>query len=146
MIAGRCTAAQAAGIRRLRNEKLYLACCPTWEEFCPKYLHISRAAADRTVQLLDKNGPIYFEMSQLVRISPATFRAIAPVIKDGALHLNGQAIELSMENANQVAAAVAEFRRALPAPKKKTQQQRVEEGVADPPIGAEDLGGVVESL
>jgi hypothetical protein len=59
-------------------------------------------------------------MSQLVRISPAAFRAIAPYIKDGALHLNGQTIELSTENAKQVAAAVSEFRRALPAPAKKT--------------------------
>ena len=106
LIAGRCTAAQAAGIRRLRNEKLSLACCPRWEEFCPKYLHISRTEADRTIRLLDEKS-IYFKMSQLVRISPAAFRAIAPYIKDGALHLNGQTIELSTENAKHVAAAVA---------------------------------------
>ena len=62
-------------------------------------------------------------MSQLVRISPATFRSIAPYIQDAALHLNGQTIELSMENAKQVAAAVAEF----PAPAKKTPQRRVDE-------------------
>jgi len=124
LIAGRRTAAQAAGIRRLRNEKLYLGARPRWEEFCPS---VCTSAAPRpTIRRLDENGPIYFEMSQLVWISPATFRAIAPYIKDGALHLNGQTIELSMENAKQVAAAVPEFRYTLPAPREKTPQQRVE--------------------
>jgi hypothetical protein len=114
LVAGRCSAAQAQGIRRLREEKLYKRLAETWLEFCPQYLKISRTEADRTIRLLEEFGPAYFELSQLTRVSPETFRAIAPAIRDGALHFNGEVIALNSANAHKVAAAVAELRNALP--------------------------------
>jgi hypothetical protein len=111
LIAGRCSAAAAESIRRLREEKLYKRLVEKWEDFCPKYLKISRVEADRTIKLLEEFGTVYFELSQLTRVSPETFRAIAPNIQDGALHFNGEAIELNPENSRRVAAAVAELRR-----------------------------------
>lgn len=119
LVAGRCSAAQALGLRRLRENKLYKRSCEKWDDFCPKYLKISRSEADRTIKLLEEFGPAYFELSQLTRISPETFRAIAPSIENGVLHHNGEAIELSGENSNRVAAAVAELRAAIP---KKTAE------------------------
>lgn len=118
LVAGRCSAAQAEGLRRLREQKLYKRCTENWADFCPRYLKMSRAEADRTIQLLEEFGPAYFEVSQLTRISPETFRAIAGSIADGVLHHNGEAIELNAENSRRVAAAVAEMRRTIPAPKK----------------------------
>ncbi len=115
LVAGRCSAAQAAGIQRLREEKLYLAVTPHWRDFCPKYLHMSASQADRIIRLLDEFGSGYFELAELTRISAETYRAIAPSVQDNALHVNGEAIELKPENARKVAAAVAELRRALPA-------------------------------
>ena len=50
----------------------------------------------------------------LTRISPETYRAIAPAVKDGALHVDGEAIELNAENSRKVAAAVSRLRRAIP--------------------------------
>jgi hypothetical protein len=119
VLAGRCSAAHAQGIRRLREEKLYKGCGEKWDDFCPKYLKMSRGEADRIVRLLDEFGPAYFELSQLARISAATFRAIAPAVSDGVLHHNGEAIALTPENSQKVAAAVAEIRSALP--KKSTE-------------------------
>ena len=49
LVAGRCSAAQAYGIRRLREEKLFKQCCEKWDDFCPMYLNISRAEADRII-------------------------------------------------------------------------------------------------
>jgi hypothetical protein len=114
LIAGRCSAAQAESLSRLRQEKLYQRCAPRWDDFCPKYLKISRVEADRTIKLWQEFGPAYFELSQLTRVSPETFRAIAPAIQDGALHYNGEAIELNSQNSLKVAAAVADLRRAIP--------------------------------
>jgi len=114
LIAGRCSAAQAQIIRCLHEDKLYKRCCEKWDEFCPKYLNISRGEADRIIRLLDEFGPVYFEVSQLTRISAGTFRAIAPAITDGALHHNGEAIALIPENSQKVAAAVAEIRSRVP--------------------------------
>jgi hypothetical protein len=113
LIAGRCSAAQAEGIRRLREQKLYKRCTEKWEDFCPKYLKMSRVEADRTIRLVEEFGPTYFELSQLTRVSPETYRAIAPNIENGVLHHNGEAIELNVENSRKVAGAVAEMRGAI---------------------------------
>jgi len=114
LMAGRCSAAQAATLKRIREEKNYQKLVPHWRDFCPKYLKMSRAQADKIIGLLDEFGPGYFELAQLTRISPQTYRAIEPSIEDGALHCNGEVIELDPENSQRVAAAVAELRRALP--------------------------------
>jgi len=114
VVSGRTAAAQAACLQRVRDEKLFQALEPSWEQFCPKYLRISRAEADRTIRLWEEFGSGYFEMAQLTRVSPETYRAIAPAVKDGALHVNGEAIELNAENSRKVAAAVSRLRRAIP--------------------------------
>lgn len=114
LIAGRCSAAQAQSLRRLREEKLYKRCCEKWDEFCAKYLKMSRSEADRHIKLLEEFGPTYFELSQLTRISPETYRAIAPAVENGVLHFNGENIPLNAENSRRVAAAVAEMRSAIP--------------------------------
>ena len=114
LVAGRCSAAAAEGLRRLREEKLYKRCTGKWDDFCPKYLKISRVEADRTIKLWEEFGPAYFELSQLTRVSPQTFRAIAPSIQDGALRYNGETIELNAENTRKVAAAIAALRRSMP--------------------------------
>lgn len=125
LVAGRCSAAQAAGLRRLREAKLYKCVSPHWQDFCVQFLKTSRAQADHLIQLLDEFGPRYFELSQLTRISPQTYRAIAPAFKDGALEFHGQTIELIPENSRQVAAAVAELRRSLPRKKPSAPETHI---------------------
>jgi hypothetical protein len=114
LVAGRCSAAQALAIRRLREEKLFKQCCDRWEDFCPNYLNMCRAEADRIIRLLEEFGPSYFELSQVIRISAETFRAIAPAVSDGVLLHKGEAIPINGENARKVAAAVVEIRSARP--------------------------------
>ena len=60
VVAGRCSAAQAAGLRRLREEKLYKRCTENWDRFCTTYLKISRAEVDRMIRLWDEFGAGYF--------------------------------------------------------------------------------------
>jgi hypothetical protein len=115
-VAGRCTAAEAAQIRGMRENKTYLATSRSWGEFCAEHLHMSKSNADRIISLLDEFGPQYFILAQITRVSPDTFRAIAPSVRDGALHTNGEAIALIPENAARVSRAVAELRKAA-APK-----------------------------
>jgi len=122
LIAGRCSAAQAESLFRLRDEKLYKKCAQTWDDFCRENLKISRVEADRTIRLWEDFGPAYFELSQLTRISAETFRAISPAIQDGALHYNGEAIELNAVNSRKVSAAVAELRRAIPKASPESQK------------------------
>jgi len=122
VVAGRCTAAQAAGLHRLREGKTYLKCAPNWDAFCDQHLKVCRSEVDRFIRLWEEFGPGYFELAQLTRISADTYRAIAPSVKDGSLVHNGETIELNPENSRKVAAAIAEVRRALPAAKGATKK------------------------
>ena len=115
LIAGRCSAAQAEGLHRLRTEKLYKRIIDDWSDFCPQYLRMSSSQADRIIKLWEEFGAGYFEVAQLTRVSPETYRAIEPAVENGVLNLNGEQIELTLENSRKVAAAVAEVRRSLPA-------------------------------
>jgi hypothetical protein len=130
LVAGRCSAAQAASLRRLREEGHYKRVAPNWREFCPTFLKMSRTQADQVIQLLDEFGPGYFELAQLTRVSAETYRAIAPSIQNGVLRSHGDAIELTVENSRKVAAAVAEFRRTLPL-KKPAPQLPMHERLAE---------------
>src|SRR5690349_25180288 len=83
-IAGLCSAAQAATLKRLREERCYLRVSANWRAFCTDYLKMSQTQADHIIQLWDEFGAGYFELAQLTRISPATYRAVAPTIHNGA--------------------------------------------------------------
>jgi len=115
-VAGRCSAADAECLRRIREQKLYLQRAATWQEFCPQYLGLSRSQANRMIKLLEEFGPGYFELAQLTGITPQEFRAIAPAIHDQRIHTGGGAIALIPENSDKVCAAVQELRRAAATP------------------------------
>ena len=58
----------------MREQKLFQALEPTWEQYCHKYLKISRVEADRAIRLWEEFGAGYFEMAQLTGISAETYR------------------------------------------------------------------------
>jgi hypothetical protein len=121
LIAGRCSAAEAAAIRRIREERLHQASKLTWREFCPRHLGMSRSQADHLIQLLEEFGPEFFEVTQLTRIPPEAYRAIAPSVRDGHIHWRSEAIALLPENSEKVAAAVAGLRDAARAEASPTE-------------------------
>jgi len=110
IVAARCSAADAKLLRQIRNEKLYLDLVKDWEECCTQLLHTNKDTANRIIKCIDEFGDAYFEAAQFARMSPATYRLIAPSIREHVLHYNGEAIALIPENAEKVAAAVAELR------------------------------------
>jgi hypothetical protein len=150
LVAGRCSAADADAVRDLRNRKLYLGHAKDWGECCTKILHMSKESANRIIHYLEKFGPAYFEISQLTRISPETYRAIAPSIRDQALHHNGEVIPLIAENAPRIAAAVAEIRKGVkaiappasePAEKLSAMERRCRDLVVDLRLAMDDPTG-----
>jgi len=115
-VAGRCSAAQAAALREARNERIYKRLGLTWKEFCPRHLRMSGTQADEIIRLLEEFGPEYFEHTETVRISAGTYRLVAPLIRDKALRVEGEVLELNSANVQRVAKSLRESRRALPAP------------------------------
>jgi len=108
-IAGRCSAAEAESLRRVRDSKMYRNLGLTWEEFCRTRLGTSRQHIDRTLRLLDEFGPQYFHVAQLAHVSPDEYRAIAPHVGPEGVRTGGAVIALIPENSEQVSAAIAEL-------------------------------------
>ena len=118
-VADSCSAADAECLRRMREERLYLTRSPSWSQFCPTYLGISRPEADRIIRRFEEFGQSYFDVSRILRISPESFRAIASAVKDKTIEYNGETIELIPENSQRVTAAVNALRQAAARPKVK---------------------------
>jgi hypothetical protein len=126
LIAGRCSAADAAGLREIRNQKSYKSIATNWTEFCSRHLGMSHTHANRLIGYLDEFGPEYFELTQLTGVTVEAYRAIAPAVKDQALHYDGQAIALLPENAERLAEAVQKLRNAAaPEPAALPAEERV---------------------
>ena len=115
LVAGRCSAASAEHLRRIRQEKKYKVMGLSWEEFCTKRLGISRPFADKTIRLLDEFGPGYFALSQVMHLTADEYRRIAPSVSDTALLHAGETIAISAENAPRLAAAIEELQRSAEA-------------------------------
>ncbi len=110
LVAGRCSAADAAILRDIRDNKKFLSFAPTWDEFCEKHAQLSKSHANRLIRYLNELGPAYFTLAQLTRITPEEFRALAPSVKDNALEFRGEAIALIEENAGRLTEAVGTLR------------------------------------
>jgi hypothetical protein len=131
-IGGRCSAAHAQILRRIRDEKLYLHVAPSWRAFCGTHLAITRRHADRLIAMLNRFGPVYFEVSQLIGISPRQYLSIEPAIREHKLLVDGEAVSLIPENAPKVLEAVGQLlfesrRTRRPAPPPETLRTRVAE-------------------
>jgi hypothetical protein len=134
-IAARCTAADAAALREIRDTRAYRGLSSTFDEFCSQHLGISARHANRLIGYLNNFGPEYFELAQFTGITPAEYRVIAPAVKDQAVHCGGQAIALLPENAEKLALAVVQLRAAAPKPPRhepsfERRLQRVERQAA----------------
>jgi len=105
-VGGRCSAAHAELLRRIRSEKLYRPVAESWREFCRGHLSISRRHADRLIALLERFGSAYFELAQFVGITPEQYAVIEPLIREGRLQSNGESISLVPENSAELEAAV----------------------------------------
>jgi hypothetical protein len=98
MIAGRCSAAQAECLRRIRDEKLYRKFAKNWKEYCERHLKIPKSTADYTISLLKTHGALFFEAAALTGISPREYERLKPHIQADGIHAGGEIIALIPEN------------------------------------------------
>jgi hypothetical protein len=110
LLAGRCSAADAECLRKMRDQKGYKSLGLSWEAFCRKHLGISRTAAEKTISLLNEFGPQYFELTAVVRLTPEEYRRIAPAVTPAGVEHQGRVLEITMGNAPALSEAVHELK------------------------------------
>jgi hypothetical protein len=84
----------------------------TWQEFCQQRAGMSRASADRTIDRLEEFGEAYFQLSQVMHISPERYRTVESAVADQTIEFHGEKIPITRENSVRIAAAVGALQRA----------------------------------
>jgi hypothetical protein len=84
----------------------------TWQEFCQQRAGMSRASADRTIDRLEEFGEAYFQLSQVMHISPERYRMVESAVADQTIEFQGEKIPITRENSVRIAAAVGALQRA----------------------------------
>ena len=118
-LAGRCSAADAECLRKIRSRKQYRALKLTWKQFCEQRVGVSHVTADKIIGLLEEFGPAYFLLSQATRISEREYRQISSAVRGQNLLCAGEEIPIDADHAPKLNAAIEQLRResaaALPA-------------------------------
>ena len=78
LVAGRCSAAQAARLHRLRTTREFRRVTGCWRDFRSRHLGIDGRNADKIIRLWEEFGATYFEIAQLTSIHPDTFPPSSP--------------------------------------------------------------------
>ncbi len=112
-VANHCSAAQAECLTRIRKEGLYKALNLTWNEFCRQHAGASRAHADEIIRRLKEFGAAYFRISEIIRISPQSYRAMQDKVTGEAIEVGGESIPITPENAPRIREAIGALRTEL---------------------------------
>jgi hypothetical protein len=112
-VANHCSAAQAECLARIREDGLYKALNLTWEEFCTRHAGVNRAHADEIIRRLEEFGAAYFRLSEIIRISPRSYRDLPVTVNEEAIEIGGESIPLTPENALRIRHAIGALRAEL---------------------------------
>ena len=123
IIANKCSAAQAECLKQIRDSAHYEKFDVSWDEFCDRYVGISRREANRIIEQYDEFGAAYFRLSSLARISPEAFREIAPAVTEECIEIDGESVPLIPENAKRIQAFLRAQRAAQKPPEEPPQPQ-----------------------
>src|SRR5260370_17284604 len=94
-----CSASRVTCLKRIRDPEAYKTLDLTWEQFCPEHAGMSRVQVDRLIAQLAEFGEPYFQLTDIVPVSPAAYREIAPAIANQSISFRGEEIAIVPENA-----------------------------------------------
>jgi hypothetical protein len=111
VIANGCAAAQAECLRQVRDYESYRKIGLTWDEYCEQYAGLSRSRADDLIRNLNEFGKTFFDLSNIVRISPEAYRKVQKKIRNDAIEIGAELVPIIPENAARIRRAVQDARR-----------------------------------
>ena len=109
-VASHALAAQARCLQDIRESGAYKKLGLTWAEFCEQHVRLSRQSVDALIHRLEEFGETYFRLSEIIQISPETYRRLAPRIQDGCIESEGERFQITPENTALVRKAIRELK------------------------------------
>ena len=121
VIANGCTAAQAECLRQISESGSYKQTGLTWDDFCDQYVGLSRQRVDSLIKNLEEFGKTFFDLSNIVRISPEAYRRVASKMKDQSLQIGADLVPIVPENAARIRRAVQHYRAEMEKARSETR-------------------------
>jgi hypothetical protein len=143
LVANYCSAADAHALLTIREQKLYRSLDLNWEEFCSQYAGVSRATADRIIANLKEFGDSYFNLTEIVPVPAAAYRALHPAIDENALELDGRQIPIDRRHTGELIEAVRTLRDRVQKERERTAPSEILELQKTLDRAAGQIGGVV---
>jgi len=110
VIANGCTAAQAECLRQINESGTYKQTGLSWDDFCQTYVGITRPRVDALIHNLEEFGRTFFDLSNIVPISPEAYRRVASTIKDQSIQIGAELVPIVPENAARIRRAIQQAR------------------------------------
>src|SRR5690349_14927082 len=106
LIAGRCSAFDAASLREIREEKLWVDSAASWDEFCRIKLQSSRHRIDNIIRQLDEHGLQFFHACQAHHLTEPEYIKLKEHFTAEGFQNDGQLIPWGEENSDRLADAI----------------------------------------
>jgi hypothetical protein len=131
VIANKCSAAQALSLKQMKDTCCHEQLGLSWDDFCDRYIGLSRRHVDRVISQYNQFGEAYFRLSNLARISPDNYRQIADAVspEENCIEIDGESVPIVPENASRIRAFVRSKRTAAksePAPSKRLDIREID--------------------
>lgn len=113
VVASKSAMAQAQILAEIRESESYKLLGLTFEEFCNSHVGLSLRTVESIIHNLKEFGETYHRLSEIVRISPETYRLLAGKIQDQQIEIDGEMLPIVSENAIRIREAVYRLRAEL---------------------------------
>jgi len=84
-----------------------------WDQFCVEYAGLSPQRVGQIIRNVKEFGAEYYQLKEVIRISPETFRQLLPKIQDQKIEISGEWVNIVAENAALIRDAVNRLRADL---------------------------------
>lgn len=109
----KCSAEQAKALEQVWESGDYKLLGLTWEKYCLDYAGLSHQRVEGIIRNRKEFGDIYLQLSDIIAISPETYRHIQPKVHDDCLEISGEMVPILPENAARIREAVNRLRADL---------------------------------
>ena len=110
LIAYKSLAAKAQALLEVKESGAYKILGLDWDQFCPQHVGLTRRQVDSIIQNLKEFGETYFQLKEIVTISPEAYRQIAPKIQAESIEIDGEMVRIVPENAVRIRDVVNRLR------------------------------------
>jgi len=109
----KCSAEQAKAFEQVWESGDYKLLGLTCEKYCLVYAGLTHQRVEGIVRNRKEFGDIYLQLSDIIAVSPETYRHIQPKVHDDCLEIAGEMVSILPENAARIREAVNRLRADL---------------------------------